>query len=452
MRLGYTGGMPSSPPPRASGTDTARVLITVLGPSVGQGPILRRPRVLGLVDRLDSDRRAVRLVQRLRASYGGGPLLLAVPGRSVLLLLTAAQVREVLEGAPEPFTPASSEKVAALAHFQPHGVLISRGAVRQDRRRFNEAVLDADLPVHHLGEHVIRVARDEVDALVSMSRLAGGFGWNEWHAMWWRVVRRVVLGDDARGDAELTGLLDTLRGDANWAFLRPRRRAVRERFEERLHVHLDRRQPGGLASLFPEMSAGPLTDPAGQVPHWLFAYDAAGIVSARALALLATHRRERERVQQEIRSSAGEPAPVLPFLRACVLESVRLWPTTLVILRETTADTTVAGRALPKGTTVVIHSSSFHRDSETLPYADRFEPDVWLDGRARDEWSLVPFSGGPARCPGRDLVLLTTSAVLAGVLERPDVGLAAGRRPEPGRPLPHSLDHTRLRFDLERRR
>jgi cytochrome P450 len=313
-------------------------------------------------------------------------------------------------------------------------------------------VLDANLPVHHLGEHVVRIARDEVGALVSVSRFARGFGWDEWHAMWGRVVRGVVLGDDARGDAELTGLLDTLRGDANWAFLRPRRRAVRERFEERLHVHLDRRQPGGLASVLPEISAGPDTDPAGQVPHWLFAYDAAGIASARALAVLATHRRERERVQEEIRSSADEPAPVLPFLRACVLESLRLWPTTLVILRETTADTAVAGRAVPKRTTVVIHSSSFHRDSETLPYADRFEPDVWLDGRAREEWSLVPFSGGPARCPGRDLVLLTTSAVLAGVLERHDVGLAAGRRPEPGRPLPHSLDHTRLRFDLERRR
>jgi Cytochrome P450 len=443
--------MSSSAPPRASVTDTARVLATVLAPSVGQGPILRRPRVLGLVDRLDPDRRAVGLVQRLRASYGGSPLLLAVP-RSVLLLLTGDQIREVLEGAPEPFTPASGEKVAALGHFQPHGVLISRGAVREDRRRFNETVLDADLPVHHLGEHVVRVARDEVGALVSMSRFAGGFGWDEWHSMWWRVVRRVVLGDDARGDTELTGLLDTLRGDANWAFLRPRRRGVRERFDQRLRVHLDRRQPGSLASVLPEVSAGPDTDPAGQVPHWLFAYDAAGIVSARALALLATHRRERERVQQEIRSSVDEPAPVLPFLRACVLESVRLWPTTLVILRETTADTTVAGRAVAQRTTVVIHSSAFHRDSETLPYADRFEPDVWLDGRARAEWSIVPFSGGPARCPGRDLVLLTTGAVLAALLERYDVGLAKDRRPEPGRPLPHSLDHTRLRFDLRRRR
>lgn len=444
--------MSSSSPPRASVTDTARVLAAVLAPSVGQGPILRRPRVLGLVDRLDPDRRAVGLVQQLRASAGDAPLLLAVPGRSILLLLTAAQVREVLEAAPEPFTPASSEKVAALGHFQPHGVLISRGAVREDRRRFNETVLDADLPVHHLGEHVVRIARDEVGALVSMSRVAGGFGWDEWHAVWWRVVRRVVLGDDARGDTELTGLLDKLRGDANWAFLRPRRRGVRERFDQRLRVHLDRRQPGSLASVLPEVSAGPDTDPAGQVPHWLFAYDAAGIVSARALALLATHRRERERVQQEIRSSVDEPAPVLPFLRACVLESVRLWPTTLVILRETTADATVAGRAVAHGTTVVIHSSSFHRDSETLPYADRFEPDVWLDGRARAEWSIVPFSGGPARCPGRDLVLLTTSAVLAALLERYDVGLAKDRRPEPGRPLPHSLDHTRLRFDLRRRR
>jgi hypothetical protein len=438
-------------PPRASVPDTARVLGTVLAPAVGQGPILRRPKVLGLLDRLDADRRAADLVRHLRASYSGGPLLLAVPGRPVLLLLTASQVREVLEGAPEPFTPASSEKAAALGHFQPHGVLISRGPVRQDRRRFNEAVLDVDRPVHHLGEHVVRVARDEVGALVSTSRFAGGFGWDDWHAMWWRVVRRVVLGDDARGDTEVTELLDTLRGDANWAFLRPRRGGLRERFDERLRIHLDRRQPGSLASVLPEVPAGEDTDPQGQVPHWLFAYDAAAIVSIRALAVLATYERARERVHEEARSSAEDPTPLLPFLRACVLESVRLWPTTLAILRETTADTTVAGCAVPRGATVVIHSSSFHRDSDTLPYADRFEPEVWLDGRARDEWSLVPFSGGPARCPGKDLVLMTTSAVLAALLERHDVGLAAGRLPAAGRPLPHTLDHTRLRFELWRR-
>jgi hypothetical protein len=52
--------------PTASVADTARVLSTVLAPIVAQGPILRRPRVLKLAQRLDVDRRAGRLLRGLR--------------------------------------------------------------------------------------------------------------------------------------------------------------------------------------------------------------------------------------------------------------------------------------------------------------------------------------------------------------------------------------------------
>jgi hypothetical protein len=58
------------------------------------------------------------------------------------------------------------------------------------------------------------------------------------------------------------------------------------------------------------------------------------------------------------------------------------------------------GPPMPPGTGLVIVSSFFHRDERALPYADRFEPEIWLDGRAQDDWSLIPFSGGPATRPG----------------------------------------------------
>jgi Cytochrome P450 len=60
----------------------------------------------------------------------------------------------------------------------------------------------------------------------------------------------------------------------------------------------------------------------------------------------------------------------------------------------------------PAGTALLILSTFFHRDDQTLPYANRFEPDIWLDGRTHDNWSLIPFNAGPGACPGRNLVLL----------------------------------------------
>jgi len=67
--------------------------------------------------------------------------------------------------------------------------------------------------------------------------------------------------------------------------------------------------------------------------RWLFAFDAAGIATFRTMALLATH---------------PSPAdPRLEYLRACVLESIRLWPTTLLIVRDSTQPTTWGDTVVP---------------------------------------------------------------------------------------------------------
>src|SRR5215218_2803407 len=98
--------------PRASAVDTARALNDVLLPLVARGMIVRRPPVVAVLDRLDADRRAIRRMQRLRDRYGPGPLLLAMPGRDVVLVLSPGDVREVLDRTPEPFATANREKRA----------------------------------------------------------------------------------------------------------------------------------------------------------------------------------------------------------------------------------------------------------------------------------------------------------------------------------------------------
>ena len=118
------------PVTRASTRDTVGVLADVVGPLLARGVIARRRRLVDLGDRLDADRRAIRRMQDLRRRYGPGPLLLRLPGREIALVLAAEDVRRVLDGAPEPFDPASREKCAALSHFQPQGVLISHGPAR----------------------------------------------------------------------------------------------------------------------------------------------------------------------------------------------------------------------------------------------------------------------------------------------------------------------------------
>jgi cytochrome P450 len=184
------------------------------------------------------------------------------------------------------------------------------------------------------------------------------------------------------------------------------------------------------------------------MPQWLFAFDAAGMALLRALALLASHPVQMTRALDD---AATPNVPLMrPFLRGCVLESVRLFPTTPTILRDTTEDTewrTGTERfTVVKGAGLIIAVPAFHRDDDLLPFAHQFSPDIWLDGSAQRYPQLVPFSAGPAECPGRNLVLFTTSSVLAHLLHALDFRLSSEPRLAPDRPLPMTLNQLTLDF------
>ena len=413
-----------SPVPAASTRETLATMTDVVLPLVARGVIIRRPTVVGAVERLDLDRRAVRRVQKLQESHGPGPVRLELPGRTFAVVVDSDDARRVLDDTPEPFAPATREKQAALGPFEPHGVLVSHPDDRPDRRRFNEAVLDSESALHELARPLQTVMVDETCRLVDSARTVGRLDWDGFVEAWYRMVRRMVLGDAARDDHAVTDLLADLRASGNWSILRRGRRRTRHRFLRQLQGHLDRGETGSLAQLVDRVPSDQHTAATQQVPQWLFAYDAAAWTCMRTLALL-THDRERmTRVVEEVAGLDLREPHHLPFLRACVLDTLRLFPTTPAILRDTTSTTRWSSGTLPAGTGMLVFAPFFHRDDRIHEQADRFAPEAWLDDsrsggvRTVDEAGpFLPFSAGPAICPGRHLVLLTVSTVLGTLLQ-----------------------------------
>jgi cytochrome P450 len=157
------------------------------------------------------------------------------------------------------------------------------------------------------------------------------------------------------------------------------------------------------------------------------------------------------RARQEIADdeSGGQ---YLPYLRATVLESLRLWPTTPMVLRQTTKKTPLGDDTLQKDTGLLIYAPYFHRDERRLPFAHRFAPETWEGGKTASDWPLVPFSDGPGICPGRNVVLLTTSAFIARVIGGHELTLASHHKDTMRLDhLPATLDNFRIRFRLSPR-
>lgn len=428
------------PLPQVSAGDTVAFLLRVALPTFAKGLMIRRQRIVTLAARHELDARAVAELRRLQARYGDGPVRLRVPGRPQAVVLGAEDMTRILAGAPEPFSPATREKIATLGHFEPRASLISRGAERTVRRRFSDEVLESTSPHHSMANHFLAIVRDEASALAG----EGAFDWSAYSSAWARAVRRIVLGDGARDDIALTEDLDALRRAGNWSFLRPRRQRLMRRYYTRLSERLEDAEAGSLAAriaaLPPDRRDAPTAVP-DQVTHWLFAFDAAALAGMRALALLATHPKAYARAREE---PAG---PANPFLRGTILDSLRLYPTTPVILREATQGVSLPGGTAEAGAHFIIFAPYFHRD-DRLPEADRFVPEIWLPGGAADTRPYVPFSGGQAFCPGRHFVPMLAGEMVGSLVRAGDLHLTAGQSLDPDRPLPGTLDHTALSFRL----
>jgi hypothetical protein len=276
-----------------------------------------------------------------------------------------------------------------------------RGERRRQRRELNERVLDTGQPHHRLGHVFNAVVAEEIGRLVERST---SLGWPEFAAAHRRLTRRIVLGDPAAGDDRL------------WRYLG---QPSRQRWvAARVGRYLGDPDPYSLAGLLSTTPAPRGVDPAGQVPHWLSAFDAVGAATFRALALIVAS------------GTGGAVARDLRHLRACVQESLRLWPTTPVIRRDDPA----------VGSFVVV-SPYFHRH-RSLAYADRFAPETWLDGRAEVEPGIVPFGGRARPLPGRGPGAVRRDLDPGRVAARPR--LAPRLSSVEFEALPRTSDHTAI--------
>lgn len=160
-------------------------------------------------------------------------------------------------------------------------MLISTGQQRTARRHLTETAL-APGGHHPRQDAFATVVTTELAPLVELMRHGGVLSWSGFSRAWWRIVRQVVLGAAARGDTDLTDNLAALRSDANWAWLRPRRTALRRRLDQTIAGYVDAADPDSLVG-----HGAQLPGLADQVPHWLFAFYAVGISVMRCLALLS---------------------------------------------------------------------------------------------------------------------------------------------------------------------
>jgi cytochrome P450 len=429
----------------ASVVEGIRFTAQIGAPNIVLGLFNKRELPARIASTVGADYLGYRLVEGMVKSYGPGPFYVRVAKDEALLLTHPDDLKFVLGGSPDPFASDPEPKRKGMAAFQPDALTISRGEVWADRRRFAEAVLDTGKPMHRLAQSFTDVAREIAGELAHQP-----MRWQSFNEAFQKMTRRVVFGDRAAGNAHVSDLLSELMSAGNKMPGEPA--PGYDELISMIEGYLKDPEPNSLAALIADAPAPADVTPAGQVVHWLFAMgDTLGANTFRALATLSTHLEQQREVRAEmaaadITSAAGIAS--LTYLAGCLLEAMRLWPTTALFGRVATRDVPFpSGAVLPEGTQVLIYNVFNHRNRDRIPYADRFSPGEWASGDAGDDWSYNFFSHGPQRCPGDGLSVFLGQAVLAHLLDAGSPTMS-GASLNAEKPLPHSLDLYGFSVDL----
>nr|WP_321985603.1 cytochrome P450 [uncultured Lichenicoccus sp.] len=128
----------------------------------------------------------------------------------------------------------------------------------------------------------------------------------------------------------------------------------------------------------------------------------------------------QERIAAEAEAAdleAPDAVSRLPFTRAFLDETLRLYPPAYLIVREAQGPDEIAGRAVTAGTIVSISPWVLHRHHAHWRDAARFDPDRFLPGATPpDRMVYLPFGAGPRICVGAQFALNEGVLVLARVL------------------------------------
>lgn len=182
-----------------------------------------------------------------------------------------------------------------------------------------------------------------------------------------------------------------------------------------------------------------------QALTFLFAgHDTTTNLIAWCLLLLADHPDVQNRARQEVRN-AHECKSVKPFLRCCLLETLRLYPSVPLRSRTLTEQDSFAPVEpmacpalrihdqvhLQKGMGVAFAINALHRDPGLWCEPDKFQPErFWEHSMATDgtlpcaprmgdesrPLAYLPFGAGPRRCIGERFALLEAEEVCGAVL------------------------------------
>ncbi|KAG9143362.1 hypothetical protein Leryth_022207 [Lithospermum erythrorhizon] len=142
------------------------------------------------------------------------------------------------------------------------------------------------------------------------------------------------------------------------------------------------------------------------------------------LLLLALHQEWQDKAREEVLSVCNKEHPTaeniaeLKLINVIMNETMRLYPTSVMLMRQTSKNVKIGSLDIPADTQFYLAMTAVHHDPEIWGEdANEFNPLRFLDSR-KHLASYFPFGLGPRVCVGQNLAIIEVKVVLAMILQK----------------------------------
>ncbi|XP_064556307.1 probable cytochrome P450 4s3 [Drosophila montana] len=161
-------------------------------------------------------------------------------------------------------------------------------------------------------------------------------------------------------------------------------------------------------------------------------HDTTSSAIAFAISLLSKHADVQQRVYEEALELEGREKESMPYLEAVIKETLRLYPSVPFFSRNVHEDLQVGQVTVPKGASISCLVYMLHRDPDSFPQPERFDPDrFYLNEQQLHPFAFAAFSAGPRNCIGQKFAMLELKCSLAMLLRHYQFLPVAEHQPQP---------------------
>ena len=172
-----------------------------------------------------------------------------------------------------------------------------------------------------------------------------------------------------------------------------------------------------------------------------------------ALYMIATHVEVRDKLEAELdsvlqgRSAAVDELQNLPYMRAVLEETMRLYPSIVLLLRRVASNQIVTDHLFQKNSYTLINLYNLHRAPAYWEQPETFRPERFMaENREKiKKYTYLPFGVGQRVCIGNHFAMMEAMLILATLMQAfrfdyaspmaPVPKLAVSLRPAAGMPM-----------------